>query len=231
MTTLFYGILLSAFSGLTINEFNIGPLFSVGAYFLIRKGITELDPENPYFKKVLTLLYVLMGLVGASFVLYVLKVDALTGLLGIATFVIDIIVMLSVIKGIQTYSDILDDKKEPIRLFKRWRMRYILVGVMIGISLVAVIAAIGSVSWASMIEFGQAMAGATAGEYQAVLESYMDVLQPLLVTLMVWVLVALPLAITTLVFEILYVVSMYRIQKDYKNVLAREAFEGQNKTE
>lgn len=221
MNFIFYGFLLSLFGGFDIGGVNIGPLISIGAYFLIQKGVLSLDRENPFFKKVPTLLYVLMGLSGLSFVLGLVD-TGFGGLVGIVAFIIDIVVIYNVIKGIQLYSDKLIDKNQPKKLFKRWRMGYILIGILVALSIVMVIAAIASVSWTTLYEFGMALQ-ASAGN-QALIESivadYMVALQSVIIIIVVWAFTAFALFISIIVFKILFLVSMYKIQADYQVYLA-----------
>jgi len=219
MNFIFYGFLVSLFGGLDINQVSIGPLFSIGAYFLIQKGVLSLDRENPFFKKVPTLLYVLMGLSALSFVFGATRTTGLSGLIGLATFVIDIIVIYNVIKGIELYSDVLIDKRQPRKLFKRWRIQYILGGVWLVFSIVLGIVAIASVSWATMAEFVQALqatGGTDQAAIQTIITNYMSILQPVIVIVFVWIFTTLVIAISLLVFKILFLVSMYRIQADYQ---------------
>lgn len=221
MNFIFYGFLLSLFGGFEISKVNIGPLISIGAYFLIQKGVLSLDRDNPFFKKVPTLLYVLMGLSGLSFVLSLVD-TGFGGLVGIIAFIIDIVVIYNVIKGIQLYSDKLIDKNQPKKLFKRWRMGYILIGILVVLSIVMVIAAIASVSWTTMYDFVLALQ--TSGGNQAMIESivadYMVALQSVIIIFVVWAFTAFVLFISILVFKILFLVSMYKIQADYQVYLA-----------
>ena len=226
MNFIFYGFLLSLFGGFEISQVNIGPLISVGAYFLIQKGVLTLDRENPFFKKVPTLLYVLMGLSGLSFLVGLARTGGFGGLVGLAVFVIDIIVVFNVIKGIQLYTDMLIDKTQPKKLFKRWRMQYILIGILVVVSLVLGITAIASVSWTTMADFVRALQ-ATGGADQAAIEmiftTYMSILQPVLIIIFVWIFLTLTILISLLVFKILFLVSMYKIQADYQVYLLTPA--------
>lgn len=222
MNFIFFGFLLGVFGGFTINQVNIGPLISIGSYFLIYKGVLVVDRENPFFKKVITLLLVLMGLSGVAFVVGLVNTAGIGGLVGFAIFIIDIVVVLNVIKGIQLYSDKLVDKKQPIKLFKRWRMQYILMGVMIVLSIIMVIVALTTVSWSAMMDLIntlQTYSGSGMIDQEtlnALISSYLNTLQPVLVTLFVWIFGMMSLVITLLVFKILFLVSMYRIQADYQ---------------
>lgn len=223
MNFIFFGFLLSIFGGFTINQVNIGPLLSVGAYFLIYKGVLTVDGENPFFKKIITLLFILMGLSGVAFLTGLVNLGPLGSLVGLAVFIIDIIVFYNVIKGIQLYADKLIDKTQPKKLFKRWRMQYILIGIIIVLSIVMFVVAITTVSWAAIAEMVQSYNGAGPLDQEAIralLSNYMNVLQPVLVTLMIWIFGVLSLALALLVFKIMFLASMYRIQADYQIYLA-----------
>lgn len=224
MNFIFYGFLIHALGGFTINQINIGPLISVGAYYLIYQGILKVDRDNPFFNKIINFLFALMILSGLSFLLGIASRNGLDGLLGIAIFVLDIIVFLNIIKGITTYSDKLNDPKQPIKLFKRWRMRYILLGAMVAISIIAIIVSIATVPWSSMIDFFNALR-ANPTNVQGVLEMYLDVIQPVLITFFVWLISLIALATAVLVFEILQLVAMYKISQDYTRYLAIAALQ------
>jgi len=223
MNFIFYGFLLSFFGGFELGGVNIGPLISIGAYFLIQKGVLSLDRENPNFKKVPTLLYVLMGLSGLNFVLSILKLGDVAFFVSIALFIIDIIVIYNVIKGIQSYTDVLADKNQPVKLFKRWRMTYILAAILFVLSIVMVIAAIASVSWAAIYDFYLAIQTAAVLDQvalEAMLTNYMTILAPAFLILFLWAFAAIALGIWMLVLRIMFLVSMYRIQADYQVYLA-----------
>lgn len=222
MNFIFYGFLVHALGGLSINQVNIGPLINVGAYYLIYQGILKVDRDNPFFSKIINFLYALMILSGISFVFGVASRNGLDGFVGIAIFVLDIIVFLNLIKGIATYSDKLNDPKQTIRLFKRWRMRYILMGVIVGVTIIAAIVSIASIPWSSMVEFVTAIRD-NPSNVQVVLEQYLDIVQPVLITFFVWIMSLLALFATVLVFEILQVVAMYKISQDYARYLVEAA--------
>ncbi len=224
MEYLFYGFLIHALGGVTINRVNIGPLISVGAYYLIYQGILKVDRDNLFFNKIINFLFALMIMSGLSFLLGIANRNGLDGILGIAIFVLDIIVFLNLIKGIATYSDKLNDPKQTIKLFKRWRMRYILIGVIMVISIVAVIVSIASVPWSSMIDFFNALR-TNPTNVQGVLDMYLDVLQPVLITFFVWLISVIALATAVLIFEILQLVAMYKISQDYARYLAVAALQ------
>lgn len=226
MNFIFYGFLLSFFGGFELGGVNIGPLFSIGAYFLIYKGVLSLDRENPNFKKVPTLLFVLMGLSGLSFVFALVDRNGIGGLLSIVAFIIDIIVIYNVIKGIQSYTDVLIDKKQPVKLFKRWRMQYILGAIALVLSFVMVIAAIASVSWAVIYEFAMDIQSAPLldqAALEALINSYTTILAPAILIGVLWAFAAFVLIIWILVVKILFLVSMYRIQADYQVFLSTPA--------
>jgi len=229
MNFIFYGFLVHALGGLTINQVNIGPLINVGAYYLIYQGIMKVDKDNPFFSKIINFLYALMILSGISFVFGVASRNGLDGFIGIVIFVLDIIVFLNLIKGIATYSDKLNDPKQTIKLFKRWRMRYILLGIIVGVTIIAAIVSIASIPWSSMVEFVTAIRNNPAN-VQAVLEQYLDVVQPILITFFVWILMMFALFITVLVFEILQVVAMYKISQDYARYLVEAAIQKSTST-
>ena len=218
MSFIFFGFLLGVLGGFNMNQVNIGPLISIGAYYLIYKGILTVDRENPFFKKTITLLYILMGLSGLSFLIGISNSVGFSGFVGIAVFVIDIIVVYNVIKGIQVYADQLKDPTQPTKLFKRWRIQYILLGIIIATSIVMVILAVTTVSWAALIEMINALRNTLPSNQeaiQAIISSYLNILQPILVILFLWIFAMAALAITMLVFKIMFLVSMYRIQADY----------------
>lgn len=218
MNFIFFGFLLGVLGGFRISQVNIGPLISSGAYYLIYKGILTVDRENPFFKKIITLLYILMGLSGLSFIVGITNTTGFGGIVGLAAFIIDIIVIYNVIKGIQVYSDQLKDPTQPTKLFKRWRIQYILLGIIIVTSIVVVILAVTTVSWAALIEMINALRNTLPNDQeaiQAILSSYLNILQPILVIIFLWIFAMAALAITMLVFKIMFLVSMYRIQADY----------------
>lgn len=228
MNYIFYGFLLNVFSGFTLGGVNIGPLLSVGGYFLIHKGVMSLDRENPYFRKVPTLLYALMILSGLAFLTGLVDTKGFGGLVGIAAFVIDIIVIYNIIKGIQLYSDKLVDQTQPKKLFKRWRIQYILIGVLAVLSFVLLIAAIASVSWTAISGFiteVSAVGATDTDALQAIFTSYLSVLQPILVIFLVWVISVFFIAISLVVFKIMFLVSMFRIQSDYQLYLNNKTIE------
>ena len=228
MNFIFYGFLLNVFGSFTVGGVNIGPLLSVGGYFLIHKGVMSLDRENPYFKKVPTLLYALMILSGLVFIIGLVDTQGFGGFIGIAAFVIDIIVIYNIIKGIQLYSDKLIDQTQPKKLFKRWRIQYILIGVIVALSFVLLIAAIASVSWTAISGFiteFSAVGATDTDALQAIFTSYLSVLQPILVILLVWVISVFFISISLVVFKIMFLVSMFRIQSDYQIYLNNKTIE------
>ncbi|TXT16233.1 MAG: hypothetical protein FD133_1911 [Erysipelotrichaceae bacterium] len=219
MELMFYGFVLLAFRFIGTERVQIGALLAIGAYYLISLGIAKVDKENPYFNKVKHLLYVLMALNGAFFIFAATRAG-IGGMFNFAAFIIDIIVFVSLIQGIQVYTDKLIDKKQPIKLFKRWRMTYILIGSMVSVSIIMFILTFTALPWEQMPDFIKQLQEASTTNYQEVFNLSWNFFMPVMGMLVLWAILMFGLLVTFVIFKILFLVSMYKIQAEYALYLA-----------
>lgn len=219
MELMFYGFLLLAFRFIGSDRVHFGALLAIGAYYLILRGIEKVDKENPYFNKTKNLLYVLMGLNAAVFIFSASKAGS-GGLFDFVAFIIDIIVFISLLKGIQVYTDKLKDKTQPIKLFKRWRMTYILIGIMVSVSIIMGILTLTSLPWAEILDWVKSVQVVGTDNLREFLTLTWNFFMPAIGLLVVWGILMLSLSIALLVYKILFLVSMYKIQTEYALYLA-----------
>ena len=219
MELIFYGFVLLAFRFIGTERVQIGALLAIGAYYLISLGIAKVDKENPYFNKVKHLLYVLMGLNGAFFIFAASKAGV-SGLFNFAAFIIDIIVFDSLIKGIQVYTDKLIDKTQPTKLFKRWRMTYILIGSMVSVSIIMGILTFTSLPWEQIPDWLTQLQEVGATNMNEFLSLSWNFFMPVMGMLILWAILMFGLLVTFVIFKILFLVSMYKIQAEYALYLA-----------
>lgn len=220
MELMFYGFVLLAFRFIGTERVQIGALLAIGAYYLISLGIAKVDKENPYFNKVKHLLYVLMGLNGAFFIFAATKAG-IGGMFNFAAFIIDIIVFVSLIQGIQVYTDKLIDKKQPIKLFKRWRMTYILIGSMVSVSIIMGILTLSSLPWSEFAVWSKQIQEVTStGNTKEIMDLVLNFFMPVMGMMILWAILMFVLLVTFVIFKILFLVSMYKIQTEYALYLA-----------
>ena len=220
MELMFYGFVLLAFRFIRSDRFNLGVLLAIGGYYLILKGIEKVDKENPFFYKTKKLLYVLMGLNGVIFIFSISRAVAMGGLFDFAAFCIDIIVFVNLIKGIQVYTDKLKDKAQPIKLFKRWRMTYILIGIMVSVGIIMLILTFTALPWAQMPDFLKQIQEAGTTNYREIFTLSWNFFMPVMGMLVLWGVLMMGLSISLIIFKILFLVSMYKIQAEYALYLA-----------
>ncbi len=211
MDLIFYGLLALSFRALNFPSLSLGALLAAGGYFLIFKGIEKAGSDNPHFRKNKELLIALMVINGIAFLTGFGRANA-GGLLLIVGFVIDIIVMLNLFKGIALYSDQLVDKKLPTKLFKRWRMTYILYGVMALVCLVMFFVIIASLPWTTMPDILAQFQALGAGHGKEILTLFWNLLVPVMSMVILWIVLSSLLGLAILVFQILFLVAMYQIQ-------------------
>ena len=231
MNYIFYGFLVFAIGGYKFGVVDLGPLVNIAAYFLIYKGITVLDRENVYFKKAMTWIYVLMGINGLSFFVSFLNVFFIGLLIGLVTFVFDILVIYNVIKGIQTYSDRLTDKKLPARLFKNWLIKTVLMTIILIVVGIAFISVVKTISLEVLRSLISTFRAADPNTYGAIVMDNLEVLQSIIPIFVFGGLLVAGLGIAAFIFEILFLVSMFKIQDEYQRNKALEAFNAMNSEE
>lgn len=211
MDLIFYGFLLLSLKLIGRVGLHVGALIAVGGYFLIFKGIEKADASNPHFRKNKELLIALMVINGIAFLTSLGKSNA-GSLLLLVGFVIDIIVMLNLFKGIALFSDKLEDKTLPTKLFKRWRMTYILAGAIFLVSIIMVIVTFTSLPWTQMPQILAQIQAMGAGQGEEIFAMFWNLLMPVIGTVILWFVLVGLLGLTLFIFQILFLVAMYQIQ-------------------
>lgn len=211
MDLIFYGFLALTFRIINQPGLPVGTLLAIGGYFLIFKGIEKAGPDNPHFRKNKELLIALMVINGIAFLTGFGRANA-GGLLLLVAFVIDIIVMLNLFKGIALYSEKLEDKNLPTKLFKRWRMTYILWGIMALLSLIMFFVIVASLPWTDMPDILAQIQAVGTNNVREILTLFWNLLIPVMSMVILWIVLSGLLALTILVFHILFLVTMYQIQ-------------------
>jgi hypothetical protein len=212
MNLIFYGFLVMLL-GIDISGISLGPLFQIGGYALVLQGMQAIDKNNPYFKRALPLVYAMMGLNAATFVMDLANIVVLTNIIGLATTVVGLIAVYNVIKGIQTYRDELQTPELTTKLFKRWRLSMILFGVSMAVVLLSVVFIIASVPFAAFAEaFSQLQLNPGS---EAVALELGELLAPVIGVVFGSMMALLILLVTAMVFYIMFLVSLYNVQKEF----------------
>lgn len=212
MNFIFYGFLVMLL-GIDVSGISLGPLFQIGGYALVMQGMQAVDKENTYFKRALPLIYALMALNGVTFIMDVANTDVLGGIIGIATGVVGLIAVYNVLKGIQVYRDELQTPNLTTKMYKRWRLSVILFVVGFVSVIIAVIALITAIPFAAFTElFVEFQANPTSESLAYELGQMVAPIAGLFVGLMM---VFLIVVVTAMVFYIMFLVSLYNVQKEF----------------
>jgi hypothetical protein len=212
MNLIFYGFLVMLL-GIDVSGVSLGPLFQIGGYALVMQGMQAVDKENTYFKRALPLVYALMALNAVTFVFDLAKIAALSGVIGIATGIIGLITVYNVLKGIQVYRDELQTPNLTTKMYKRWRLSVILFFVAFAALIVAVVAIFTTIPFAAFTElFAQIQANPTSETLALELGQLMAPIFGVFFGLMMAFLI---LVVTAMVFYIMFLVSLYNVQKEF----------------
>lgn len=212
MNLIFYGFLVMLL-GIDVSGISLAPLFQIGGYALVMQGMQTIDKNNPYFKRALPLVVALMALMAVTFVMDLSNVVVLTNIIGLATTVVTLIAVYNVIKGIQVYRDELQTPELTTKLFKRWRLSMILFGVAMAVGLVAVVFIIASVPFGAFSEaFSQLQLNPSS---EAVARQLGELLAPVIGVIFGAMIALLILMVTAMVFYIMFLVSLYHVQKEF----------------
>jgi hypothetical protein len=212
MNLIFYGFLVMLL-GIDVSGISLAPLFQIGGYALVMQGMQAVDKENTYFKRALPLIYALMALNAATFLMDVANIAALGGIIGIATGVIGLITVYNVLKGIQVYRDELQTPNLTTKMYKRWRLSVILFIVGFVAVIVAMIALITAVPFTAFMElFTEFQANPTS---EALAYEIGQLVAPIVGVFFGLMMVFLITIVTAMVFYIMFLVSLYNVQKEF----------------
>jgi hypothetical protein len=212
MNLIFYGFLVMLL-GIEVSGISLGPLFQIGGYVLVMQGMQAIDKNNTYFKRALPLVYAVMALNAVSFVMDLANTADLSGIVGIATGVISLIAVYNVLKGIQVYRDELQTPNLTTKMYKRWRLSWILFTVAIVSVIIAVIALVTAIPFTAFTElFFEFQANPTS---EALAVEIGQMIAPIFGVFFGLMMVFLILAVTAMVFYIMFLVSLYNVQKEF----------------
>lgn len=212
MNLIFYGFLVMLL-GIEVNGISLAPLFQIGGYALVMQGINAVDKENKFFKRALPLIYALMVLNGLSFVMDVTNIVAVAMPVGLANGIVSLMAVYNVLKGIQVYNDELQTPNLTTKMYKRWRLSVILVVATAVVGLIGVVIMITSVPMATFFELVTQLATNPASEAIAV--ELGELMMPFAGVTFALIFLIFILAITAFVFHILFLVSLYNVQKEF----------------
>lgn len=212
MNLIFVGFLVMLL-GIEVNGVSLAPLFQIGGYVLVMQGTRAVDKNNPQFKQALPLIYVVLALNALTFVLSVLKINILATLVGLATLMISVMAVYFIIKGIQVYHDQLSTKELTTKLFKRWRLAVLLFTAMMGMVMVVLALLLTSVTFESFIDLiSQLLSNPTS---EVVIAELLEPLLPYAGPVLGISVLMMVLAMTGMVFYIMFLVSLYKVQKEF----------------
>jgi hypothetical protein len=212
MNLIFYGFLVMLL-GIDVSGISLGPLFQIGGYALVMQGMQAIDKNNPYFKRALPLVYALMALNAASFVMDVANVVALSGIIGLATGIISLITVYNIIKGIQVYRDELQTPNLTTKLFKRWRLSVILFVVAFVVIIIGAVIVVVSVPFAAVSElFAQLQLNPSS---EAIALQLGELIAPVFGVMFGVLMATIILIVSAMVFYIMFLVTLYNVQKEF----------------
>ncbi len=216
MNLIFYAFLVNILGVAILNSSGMSPLVAMAAAWMIQAGMMKVDPDNPRFKRIYNLYYVSMGLNLVVFLMSFFNIAVLTTLIGLFISGFEIYLTYHLIRGIQLYADRFKDEKLTDRLFKRWRLSMAFVVLIIVSSVVLFGLSLMSVSINTMIEVFQTIGTATADQSATLMENYVALYPSFMSNMSLWVMGLFLFGLPAIFFEVLFLVSFYKVQKDFQ---------------
>ena len=212
MNLIFYGFLVMLL-GIEVNHVSLAPLFQIGGYALVMQGINAIDKNNPFFKRALPLIYALMVLNGVTFVMDVTNSVVVAMPIGLATGIVSLMAVYNVLKGIQVYNDELQTPDLTTKMYKRWRLSVILFVSVFAAFIIGAIVIISSIPISAFMElFNQLQANPTS---EVIITQLVEPFLPFIGIVSGLSILILILALTGFVFYIMFLVSLYNVQKEF----------------
>lgn len=225
MKTIFWGILVSilvtplSLVSDSILKVDLSFIINIIGYGLILKGLSSLNRTQRNLQNVKTFTIILLSVAVVNGVLSLVKDSSVTGgmmVLMMASGVLSLLNEYHLIKGYQSYSPLLTNPNETVYLLKVWKNNLIASVVLI-ITLFISAFAVG-LSFAFTFGTGSEHSVESLLSDPEILLHTLRPSAPIFVILLVILTGAIFIAITT---RILWLVSLYQIQKDHQQGLLK----------
>jgi hypothetical protein len=217
------GILANPISWITNTylKYDLSFIVTLGVLALIIKGLSTLDKNQKNFQTAKIFSMILVGVALVNGLMIFVESTSLSGgasLILMGSGIISILNEYHIVKGIQSYANVLSNPKETVRLLKYWKINLI-ASIVFGVSIVVSAFAIG-VSYALAIGVNTVVDVNMMFDDPEFLLETLRPMAPILIVLLVIVAVTIMI---TMITRILWYVTMYHIQKDHQQVLKAQA--------
>ena len=132
---------------------------------------------------------------------------------GLANGIVSLMAVYNVLKGIQVYNDELQTPNLTTKMYKRWRLSVILVVATVVVGLIGVVIMFTSIPMVTFFELVTQLAANPASE--AIALELGELMMPFAGVTFALIFLIFIFAITAFVFHILFLVSLYNVQKEF----------------